>query len=230
MKNILGNEIHRIGDGPADIKGIYVHVTNTEEYDTIYVEYNSGQVKKMTKPYNMTHEEFLPHVKDYLVTAGANNYNKNKNWFLVKNNNKDVDLNTIEEKYQEQERIINKERRKRYRIIKARTIERAIIGKDKLDVRPSIISALATASLTFTAITTANTSYTTAHTIAKVAALIGVVVTTFALNKIRAQYMNIAKDEAAKLKLQDAIKWANHNPNMIEASGYELIEEKPKTR
>ena len=134
----------KIGTGPNDIKGIYTHVTENNEFDTFYVEFNNGRIEKINKPLKKKQEEFLPEFKKFLLQVGATDNNRDSSWYLISDSDPNIKiLQDKEETYKLQRKQIADMNYRRYRAKKVRVVEK-VLKNEELDVKPLVINAIST--------------------------------------------------------------------------------------
>ena len=101
MQENIFNIDGKFGNDQQDIESAYVLAKKENTFDVIYIKYNNGDIKKISKPTDMKYSEFAKYTSKLLVKIGANNNNKKKRWYvLTKNNKLGVNFDYLENTYQ----------------------------------------------------------------------------------------------------------------------------------
>ena len=193
----ITNYNHKIGTNLEDIKSIYTHVTETNEFDTVYIVYNNDKIDKYSKPNNVTQEDFLPKFKSFLLSTGANDKNRDSVWFLVKDEDNNINFSEIEEKYKKQQEAVYDVTNREYRKFKAKVVKKVLTSKD-IEIKPIVLNAFSTGVFAITSIIASNQHQDLMHDITRIAAIAGLILTSISMYNFRKKLFTIMQEESRK--------------------------------
>ena len=230
MENIIASG-SRIGTKPNDIKNIYTHVTENNEFDYFYVIYNNGKIDKINKPIKTSQSEFLPEFKKFLLQVGATDLSRDKIWYLISDNDKNIEkITETEQAFQEQKKAEMENTRRIYRAKKVKVVDKVLRDKD-LDVKPLVANALSTAVFALSFLSSTVNHHTFAQKITGLATAVGVVMFSISMSRLR-KIIRKAWDEVAGIETEQesAIGIEAKDENLIEENSQNSIEDKHAKR